>query len=1098
MAGTELRLDSALAGLIVPDPLISADTLVAIGTSPDSTHALGSPTPGSPVFSPTLTSVAGTHGARGPDLRLQLSGNQADDLTIRCQRGGMPGAGCEVVVGVADATVSSSDPIADERRWYGWSTPNVIEQISEEVLDKGIDLPQNLGGVETVDGRICYVYGNMGKLTARRFDPATLEWDGAAVDIADDTEPMNADGAIPTHVTSYCDVVRLGSGRLLVASLIQNNELDYEVVTHWSDDHGETWRSASWNGVDVAVDPVAVTLDGLRMCYDPASDTCLLLLATVYDLGQGPKNGWIQYASDDAGASWYLIEDWADGESSDEIGRPAIVASPIGAGFIVLYVAPTGVTRNLFQRRIASPFSPLRDATAETAVSTLVSGGNYPEDVTAFTDGTGRIWAAWSPTGAAAQVAYTANNGDTWARLTTPLYEPTTTTGLDRLFGVPFGCVADGAFAGVIWALGDTANGARADYQFVLACAGGWRAMCQPRVAGGWPYELRAWDVDWVPLYAPSVSGWANSGGAGSLPGTGAWRLTLSATPSSYGRNITGTTAAGLIFQCEVSAVSGAGVVAFDHGIRLRIGSVEAQVRISGANIALYDVAAGAQIGSNYAVDFLNHRWVVRVAIKGAGVACAVYVRRADQTTWALAVTGNLATTSATTDSITWGIFATSGTMSATWHHVAYTLTGGTGTAGGVATSPAFGTLLTGAPDSLPGAPLPGSAPLPGLVDGGGLPTPGGGLLRASSGPGLRGEVWEVALSDAHPVAAALDRISPTYLETATDDAQRIVWEPAGGYAHHPGGNAVGVAVFGANFGSAILQGWSGSAWVDVAELDLALTGLAFTRSGDTVRPASGGTAYGWQDARDLVGATFDLGGGDLRRVKAATSGCWNAGNAASCSLQLEGIDGTEATSGTGVLWVQTGVAVALGATTAYSRWGLYLPAQTTRTGTFQVRAIRVGSYLPFGARYSNGRIISTEARTEIADTPGAESGRVLGPPARRIQVAWVEGVPTRRHLTAPAHQAAGGIPLVGAGDVSLGEVLQESVGGRAGQVVYVSRLAHDPAASAAEVIAMRGRDYAVLCTMEGPIQRENLIGDEDAREAVRVSGLTLVEEVLP
>jgi hypothetical protein len=439
-----------------------------------------------------------------------------------------------------------------------------------------------------------------------------------------------------------------------------------------------------------------------------------------------------------------------------------------------------------------------------------------------------------------------------------------------------------------------------------------------------------------------------------------------------------------------------------------------------------------------------------------------------------------------------WG-HGSGGNPSSTWHRVSVAEDAGWGSHTGHTDSPAAGTLLEAAPDSLQGGAVPSAAAsAAGLA----LCLPGGLRLTATGGPGLRGETWDVPLGDHYGVAALHTRPPGETWRSAADGVeQRLVWEPQGGAAHHPGGAAVGVAVFGGNVRSAVLEGWDGSAWVEVAELDLGLSGLAYTRTGDTVRAAVGGTARGALHPLDLEGASIQLASGCVRRVARATAGTWAAGQSATATLQLEGLDGTEPTSGTALLWLRCGAAVALGHVAAFARWSLRIPAQATVDGYYELGRVVIGAVLPFGARYSHGRVVTTAPQTSVLDLPGLHLGRRVSRPQREIQVQWAEGVPTRGHQVAPDYQQGGGVPLVAAGDLSLVETLQHSHGEGADQLVYLPRLERDHAATAVEVLQVRGRDWAVLATLTGAPTVEDVDGEELRRGVVRAAGFVLLEE---
>lgn len=1089
------NIDAALVGMLVPDPLITEATRVAPGGgASDGDHREGSPCPGAPVWRPELSSLAGTHGGRagafgvrGPDLRPVVAGDaQGDDLWLRVSRAGMPGEGCEVVLGVTDVDQTSARPIADGVRWYGWSQPHVLEELQAEVtLNRGIDEPGNLAMVEADDGRVVALWANS-RVYARRFDPRAGVWEAPAVDVLDPGAAMAEDAAGPILGDNAVEILRLPSGRLLALYLARNTDGDVEPAASWSDDHGVTWRAASIGAADVAI-PWTRTITSMSAGLDRHRDAVLLVIGIEYTEGGATKKGWVQLASADAGASFGLVEDWADGSSTAllEPSRPKVVADPLGGGLLVIYgCLPLAGVSAIRARRVATPWAPLRGVTEELVAST--SASSAVADVVAWVDPAGSIYVAWTP----AQdtlVSRTDDGGASWAALATPLHAPGAGA-LDRLFVAP---LSGRRATGCLWAAGDTATGVRAPQVLLLCASGGWQMLCQPRVAGGHPAEQRAWERTWLPYAGPVALGWTLTGTATSVATAGTWRLELSGSARRYSATTSGASTRGTIVHAEVSNVLGRSDLQAAH-IEIQRGAYFAEVRLGTGDVRIYDVHGAADVATASLALANGDRYHLRVAVQGARIA--VYAAKASGQTWQLLAAGSLASGGAGTDHVAWGHGADGDPLS-TWHRVSVAGDCGWGTAAGHTDSPAAGTLLSAAPDSLPGALLPNAA---GLVAGVALPLRDGPRLAAAGGPGLRGETWHLPASDRHPPSALLSR-SPaaTWRSDTDEEAVRIVWEPAEGYPHHPGGIAPGVAIFNSNLRSAILQGWDGSAWQDVAEIDTAIDGLAFTRSGDTLRFAAGGTDRGQLRPLDLEGATVQLASGCLRRVASATSGTW-AADSAQATMRLEGVDGTEPTSGTALLWLRCGAAVGLGRVASYSRWGLLIPAQATAEGYYEIGRLVIGAFLPFGARYSHGRVTTTQPEVSVSAAPGLRSGRRLSRPVRQISAQWAEGVPTRLHDPAPAYQSAGGLPLVSLGDLSLVETLQHSHGEGTGQLVYLPRIERDPAATGPEVVAVRGRDWVILATLTGAPTQEDLAGEELRAGVQRVAGLELVEEPSP
>ena len=1061
-----------LTVILQPDPLISGDTLVAVGGgASDSTYTLAAPCAGRPEWQQTATGTSPTLGTRGPDLRPVTTGTQETGQAIVVSRAGMPGESLDVVAGLRE----NGDYV-----FYGWSQPQVIEHVGAAILDKGQDGVHNTDGVETDDGYALFVWSTNTQIRCRRWDTKSHAWAASAVTIADDTVFVTSDSAAP-NIAPVCGVVRLRSGRLLVVGVGRVVGADLSLISYWSDDHGLTWRSASLQAVDTAIGSL-LTPTGLALGYDRVRDTALVILTVPYGDGQTPTPGWAQYASSDAGASWSLVEWYGDGApAGPDPSPPKILADPRAGGYTIASVE-TSAGDSLVLRRLGSPYLPISEADVETLI-TLGTAASAPKWVSGWSDAQGVLWyAAASTSSSSIRLTASRDGGATWRLVETyPYADPV---------GLPTRCVCAPVRDQVVWAATDTARTAWTAQQLLIWESGGWQQLCQPRVAGDYPHELRAWLVDWVPWELPTLLGWTLAGTAGTLATSGAPALTLPAsTQSQYYRTLSGaaTLALGVICHAEVSEFAGSVDARLTY-LRVRVGTADVEARLSPTKIRLWDNVAAAAIGSDHTLSGgSGHRYHVRIAVQG--LRAALHVRRNDQRTWHLVAYGAIGVAGAATYRIDWGHATPGGATWGTskWHRISYTEDAGYGALDAVTDTPASGRLLEGAWQSLPGALLPDpSARLP-LFE--------GLYVHAAGGPGLRGERWTIAVDDRHAADHVTTRPIVERWESAGTTAQRIVWAPAGTLAHHPGGHSVGLALFGCNFREAALEGWTGAAWVTVAQLDLGLTGLAYTRSGDTIRAAVGGTARPLQRWQDLRGATVILDGTYRRVIADAVGGTWSAGASATATLRLEGVTGAEPVSGTATILLTQGAAVRLGHVTGYSRWSIYIPSQSTVSGTFRIGRAVIGTAHVLGQRPSYGRVETREVQGETVQVPGLTRSRRLAPTRRRWRVSWVEGVVSRRGLAAPSYTAAGGAAQVVAGDLSAIDALTEVAGGGLSQLVYLPRVDHTQGAASAETVLCLGRDRCALVTLQGTPQTEQVWGQEAGHEVVRVSEIELEEE---
>jgi hypothetical protein len=1081
----QVNLDDALAGFLLPDPLMTLDELqpVAAGVT-GSSYTQAGPVPGVPVYQyGAIGRSSTTAGDLGPQVRLQVIGEQSQALDVMCTRAGMPGTGMEVAVRRELAT--------GETHWQGKTTEQVLQQLSVASLDRGIDSAANWNGCDLQNGQALVVWQNSGIIYGRRYDAATHDWSGPAVVIADHTRAMNADGAQPDgagYVNGHpVDVIRLPTGRLLVAAFVLGPAAGVDLVVHYSDDDALTWRSLTLAGYDVEL-PAGATYDGLS--WHHTHELVLLLVSVSWLDEQTTYRGWVQYASSDIGHSFTLVESWNDGTPGQTLTyRPDITSTTDGI-FVVAYVAGGIGSRRVYVRRSASPYIPLRDVDAVDVSGLVVS---VADDVCCWSDPAGYLYVAWQEP-QRLRIARSLDGGVSWDDFDTDL---TFTPGgnLDRFRAIPIG-------SRLLWTVQDTATGARPDQWLALVESGGWTMLPMPRTEAGHPYELRAFGgaaggldaVTWMPVNSPTGYGWTLTGTAGLLAITGSFALVWSSAVGEYARAF-GSHAVedGIVvhWECETSATPigyGSQGVGIEVDLGNGVADMRVDVRITNAGVGLYDVNGAALIGSD-AIDCTVRRvWRLGLRYGGAGNTVSLYSRLSTDDVWRLHVTGTATrrTTGGTTTAVRWGHVGASANSS-TWYALHVAVGDGFGTLTATTDSLAAGLVLAQAPDTLQGAALP-SMPNRLHID-------GQTYLRGRGGPGARGDQWQCPIGYLYPVSNIATR-SPQREHRTTADGVSVdyVWAPRGGTVeHHAGGHALGIAVFGANWRQCKLQGGDGTSWTDIAALDLAdgLTGLSYTRDGDTIRVAGGATAS-YLRPLDLIGGTVAIGS-DRYRIVGATPGVWRAGSAA-VTLQVDGAPAGTA-SGTLDIWRTAGAAVALGYQTAHRYYRWRIAPETTADGFYRVGRFVAGQVVVLGQRWSRGRSVAYVPQVDLQTVPGDVSARKLAGMQRRQRVSWSEGFPTYWGDD-PSYQSAGGVPVAMIGDLSPVETLTAQTGGGLSSVVLLPRIPYDPAAVSVETVQCIGREMTMLCYLVGDVEVEDIDGDEAADAVQRVASVELVEEV--
>jgi len=1085
------NIDSVLTGILVPDPLISGDTLRPIGaTAADSSYTEQGPIPGPLVYQRgSIGATSATAGNLGPQLEPFLIGAQNEAVAVRVQRGGMPGiGGCEV----ACRTPTVDDDDNATTIWQGWTTPQVIEQGSTAFLDRGYDGPRNLDAQDIGNGLLYVVWNDQGTVYGRIYDINAHDWSGSAVTIVDPTRAMDEDGAQP-QASSLASgnpvaITRTGTGRLLVAVIVQGPGTDVDLAINYSDDDGATWIASTLSGYDIPLPyDAARDYECISMAWYQGS--VLLVVGGSQTDGEDVTPAWVQYASSSDGASFNMVEDGFAVAYDVDPYRPMVGVTLDGTWVVSYQLRPGGGTQGVYCRRISSPYLPLSAADQVGVASPVATLSLVDTAQWLSPDGTVNIGFV---RGERVAVARSIDSGATWAEFDTALLKlPGAAVG--RLFGF-------GVNSRVVWLVQDVATGARPDQWLMLVESGGWTMVPMPRVNSNHPSELRGFGgsasvtdaATYLPLAAPPAYGWTLTGTAGTVAASGEWRIDLTAQ-GEYARAFgSHSTETGINVHFEVkTTTTPADYTTQGPGVEVDLGNgtqdLRVDVRLINAGVGIYDVNAGALLGSA-AVNNTDRR-VYRLSLQhnGSGNTVALYSRKHGSNYWTLHVTGTATrrTSGGGTTAVRWGHLSAAA-ASSTWYGVHATVSAGYGNHTQTTDSLSAGLVIAEAPETLPGAPVP--------VAPGRLHVKADLYMRARKGPGLRGDLWEGAIGYRYAAENTTTRSRQREARTNADNvADYYTWEPNPGNEHHPGGRAVAMAVFDSNCRYHVLRGGDGSTSSLIAELDLAdgTTGLSFTRSGDSVRVAAGSTAA-FLTALDLVGGTVDMGSGVLRKITAATPGPWNSA-ASSLTLTIE-LSGGEPTSGTLDIWRTSGAVVVLGYTTSHRYWIHRRSAQQTADDDYRVGRVVIGHVEVLGQRWSEGRSQSIMPQVAVEQVPGFVAARRLGPTVRSFGIAWTEGAPSK-WTTDPPHQTAGGVAIATAGDITPLESVVSQYGSAFGPVVLLPRIVRDAAAVSVETVQLIGRELAIYGHFSTDPQIEDAFGDEAECATRRVSGVEFQEE---
>jgi len=279
----------------------------------------------------------------------------------------------------------------------------------------------------------------------------------------------------------------------------------------------------------------------------------------------------------------------------------------------------------------------------------------------------------------------------------------------------------------------------------------------------------------------------------------------------------------------------------------------------------------------------------------------------------------------------------------------------------------------------------------------------GGASVSAINGPAVRdGTSYSIPASSPYtkrnllPDYAPSPRVVWRSTATAAQDL-RFTVDPDQEAAALVGSDAVGIYLTGL-VGCGSFDLYNAGSSVASVDLRTAFAGSRLSSTSPTVRPTvTGGAVAGpWVAEGELVGGAIEFGSGDVRRITANTSGSLRSGPEIEhrCVITVEGIDGTESTSGTMyvhppralVIWYLRGSTNVNQIRLVFDSGDALGPDGYREIGTICAGPIRV-----LGRGWDRQTAHVTDSGRELVDHPDRSRSYVeRGPMRRRAEVAIV------------------------------------------------------------------------------------------------------------
>jgi hypothetical protein len=1114
-------------GLLIPDPRVTPASL----WEAQSSYSETGPRPDVPTLSSTSPSAL-TLDAAGEVYASQ----EGKDLRVRAQVSGMPGASANPAGFVWK---NEGDAL-----FRGWDSPNAISGWESVVWTDGGGIPVGTytpHAITLPDDSLLVAYrsntaGPTNEVTVQKRTPTTGAWTSATA----------IPGAGLAGNLNPC-LLLLPSGRVLLFAWISGAD-SANVQVYYSDDDGVTWALATESALPEDILFASSSAVGtkfeigrLRAAY--FSGSVVLVAGLVYDAAPATyADTFQQYGSTDLGLSFSKVgEPWDGGfgvGDSRTGGFQDLVA--VAAGLRLFYITPIGNDFNY--RTIGSPFDAFETAEEEEPTLTLGDLASSAGTPIEFTGGDLAVWK--DPSGSffaavrlfdhdnALTVIESHDGGDKWAELGASNFASVSGTvwNTDDAATYPRAFTATSQGGRGVLLHNWTATPGNEDNSLGAMYLGGYSSLTFPPLTTLRAFDkIAGWDFNYLPFDLPSDIGWALTGGGSAALGGGRLELHSTGVANSayYSRNPTGTIAEGMLFKISLT-VTAAGSWAADH--------IAARLRLAdGAND--YDVSIRFSTGPGtlgYRVRDQNGATTVGTSVvdTALGVDVAVGLEAGEVRTWYrlrgmgpdrewIAGAGGAIATDAATPAanhmVRFGRLSPAALAACDIYEVHYTTGSDSGYSLAGVSGKRWGEDPMNPDDLAPRAYPAGSSF---------SPVAGGITLSTIDGPAVRPDEHSVKTRYRYAVERMLpgsdEAPSPRIRWRSKDETEQTIalgLNPAALLSTEDaylGNDAIGVALLGVNFKTAILQGYAtGSAtWSDLATLDAAeaLAPLAWTRKGGTVRATSGGTnnSEPYFQKHELEGGSFVFDGAGartIRRISTNTAGAWasNLSVNRNAEILVEDATGTEGASDTaGEIWTPHIGAVVDIKNAQYSAYRLKIPgAQGTVEGFYEVGSFVVGPMFIFGDSYSWGRGVSLDPNVELSESRDwTTRAKTLSPARRAVEFGWTDGVDETgldsvtsspnytRTTTTPA-----GLPTA-----SKGEVIRQLEGhiralGSEKPVVYFPRI--DKSTTPANDVRLYNRRAEfVFGRIIGGIRRDTVLGDELTSELVRASKVVIREEV--
>jgi len=1067
-------------------------------------------------------------------MQLDTSGTQSasKSLQVRTQRAGHPGPGGAGLVWKNTA----------DTNWRGRDVQQISGFVSvKSTITSGVTACADPDVAALPDGTLFVVYQREMSTGDQYRVTCSVSTDDGGTWTDND---LYVKSISPTDGYHPCVAID-EKGYIYVAHWIfDGNASTAQVRVHRSIDKGVTWTAGSLFALDIPVDISGAVGAGtpgyevqrLRMAFNAGQ---CLLVAQVTANNSTPTNqtGLAQYASTSDAMRFQQVELTTGVVVPENLffGHHSVDVSD--GAFVILYAyRRTGFTGSYQQTvRLPSAYAKISvrlnaNVVAAFALTQLKDSGGGVDCQTVtqvITDGDGAGWVDSDGTiySLFRQMTGSAAPGQVFGRMSTDggltwkyygdgdsssqFADDATVyyTGgsADYITGFA-GCSVKGRQFVVHTNVGSSSSNDASIHGFYM---GGYSTVTHNGVPK-FPddYQQGSWTHTWNPIELPGNEAvWTKAGaGTEAIVPLGVALATTGANVSYYSANPTPASVSQVVVRAVLEVGSGGSTSASYVILRIVTGNnttdYDAELRFSTTGFRLYDNEAGANIGGAISQTMTSPVDVTMAFDDGqVSVWYRVHSLGSDRD-WTLAYDNQAMQdggAGTNLNTVLFGNGTSNSTSTSTWREVNY----------------AIGTHIDmGSGQNNPSELQTRTYPRRGrtaFID-------DGVLISTRFGSAVRAENYLIETAYEFPIERILYSRSPTprvqwrSLSGAPPSEQFIPFvlnTTAGTLGAEEQGVGNALMFFhgaGTNFRTFTIErrDTAGPTWAVEATIDIG-TSFTGTRRGSEVIPGGATSSGVWVAENELKGWYVDLTGNDIRKVRGNSAGVLAGSGSASkkVSIFLEGVDDTEASSGTFNLFPDRWTILIPIEDETAAGWALRIGSQSTSEGYIGMGQFLMGRVWVPGMQYANGRVISFLPNTPTEEQPdGIMRGIEMGPGFQELRLTWSDlnttdqlwgpsSDPDYRNLTG----ATGTFPLAVVQDVGLSLIgIAREVGERL-PLVYLPKI-NSTNTSNDTITNFWGH---LLCTLTGEVQIEHVTGGEfnsnaGAGETFRVATLPLRE----